>query len=380
MSREVRLYSFVRLIAFFSLSIYVFLIVELNWYLIFLRWEIMGVASFYLIGHYIQRRQANDGAFIALLINRRRDLIFLAFAISNYTVFLIISVIAKSALRTFSRWLPNAMERPTPVSSLLHSSTMVVARVFLILVFDLSVFFFFVYLIVFHRFLIRIIRSVKIDFKRIIAYSTSSQLALVAIFRISGLTYLGFLYIFIHRMFKAIIFFYVRLIVHAVRTQNNTNNVNNNSYALVLIIIFLNMGRWLFISVRRCKDILILDSLLISLLIGQFALTTITYELNYFVLRASNIILSFPLKYIFIGRIFFFFWFVGHSALSYNRLIWRLTVFLIFLVTRAIIFSTSPQKRTFISYYWKRTQYFFPKKAYVSEVRVIIFLWVFLLL
>jgi len=91
------------------------------------------------------------------------------------------AVLAKSSITFFNSWLPNAIERPTPVSSLLHSSTIVVARVFL-LSFLGTLSRFFGFLLLCYRSFIGLYRAFFKDYKRIVAYSTSSQLCLVGLF------------------------------------------------------------------------------------------------------------------------------------------------------------------------------------------------------
>merc|ERR1712179_318976 len=117
----------------------------------------------------------------ALTYNRIGDIFLFVALVSGLYVFIFVAVLTKSSMVLFSGWLPNAMEGPTPVSSLLHSSTMVVARVFILSflgVFSVPLFLMVIFFGVFCRFFGRFIK----DFKRTVAFSTSSQLRLVRLF------------------------------------------------------------------------------------------------------------------------------------------------------------------------------------------------------
>jgi len=104
-----------------------------SWYLFFVGWEMMGVFSFLLISWFSGRSLAGNRASLAFLSNRFRDLLLFRGLLNRCGLFVIFTAgLTKSAVWLFSSWLPNAMEGPTPVSTLLHSSTMVVAGVFLI--------------------------------------------------------------------------------------------------------------------------------------------------------------------------------------------------------------------------------------------------------
>lgn len=107
-----------------------------NWYLLIVGWEMMGVMSFLLISWFNGRQLARNGAFLAFNINRLGDLFLFFGILFGFTFFIVLSLLTKSSMWIFSTWLPNAMEGPTPVSALLHSSTMVVAGVFLVQFFN----------------------------------------------------------------------------------------------------------------------------------------------------------------------------------------------------------------------------------------------------
>jgi len=152
--------------------------------------------------------------------------------------------------------LPNAMEGPTPVSSLLHSSTMVVARVFILSflgVFSVPLFLMVIFFGVFCRFFGRFIK----DFKRTVAFSTSSQLRLVRLFWLMGRYYLTVFYILTHALFKATIFIVVGFLIHKTDSQLFVRNSSlifwGNSVFGCLVISGLP-----FFSVSSCKDSIVI--------------------------------------------------------------------------------------------------------------------------
>merc|ERR1712212_1163915 len=98
--------------------------------------EMMGVMSFLLISWFNGRQLARNGAFLAFNINRLGDLFLFFRLLFGFVYFIVLSLLTKSSMWIFSTWLPNAMEGPTPVSALLHSSTMVVAGGFLVQFFN----------------------------------------------------------------------------------------------------------------------------------------------------------------------------------------------------------------------------------------------------
>merc|ERR1712157_493403 len=110
----------------------------------------------------------------AIFLNRFRDFCLFHFLLCETLFLRFFRVLAKSSMTVFCSWLPNAIEGPTPVSSLLHSSTIVVARVFLLSFLGLYSSLLSINILLYGTFIGLIRRTFK-DFKRIIAYSTSSQ-------------------------------------------------------------------------------------------------------------------------------------------------------------------------------------------------------------
>lgn len=170
--------------------------------LLIIGWEGIRVISFVLIGFWF-RNEAVRGAIGAVLYNRIRDMgiiiLFLCMDVTISWLFLIVIVMGKSAVWIIGYWLPVAIERPTPVSSLLHSSTMVVAGVVMTgWLMELSV------LVGGMGLLLSILFLMSwYDAKKIIAMSTSIHLSVMMIIRRIGAWRLILIHVVVHGLVKA---------------------------------------------------------------------------------------------------------------------------------------------------------------------------------
>nr|YP_008082998.1 NADH dehydrogenase subunit 5 [Halocynthia spinosa]CCO25777.1 NADH dehydrogenase subunit 5 [Halocynthia spinosa] len=257
------------------------LVVSGNFLMLFVGWEGVGLLSFLLISWWLQRSEAIGSGLQAVLYNRVGDFGVMVWMCSMFfsgvglceddsffvlsgSVFLFFGIIAKSSQFFFHPWLPNAMEGPTPVSSLLHSSTMVVAGVFLLIrvvsFFDGS-------------WLILLFGSVtafwggvcavfQVDFKKIVAFSTTSQLGFMMFSVGLGMEILAFFHMMVHAFFKALIFMVSGEVIHGsqnyqdVRKVNGFVGVSNTMGMLLLFSVFSMMG-FPFLSGFVSKDILL---------------------------------------------------------------------------------------------------------------------------
>ena len=231
-----------------------FMVIANNLLQLFVGWELVGVCSYFLIGHYWEEKENSSAAIKAFITNRVGDMAFLFgifvlfFAANSFNItelneavheghlggtvltvgalLLFGGVISKSAQFPLYVWLPDAMAGPTPVSALIHAATMVVAGVYLVarmfLVFEGAEGVLNVVAIVaaITMLLAAILALVQDDIKRVLAYSTISQLAyMVAALGVGAYT-AGVFHLFTHAMFKALLFLGAGSVIHAVHSNN----------------------------------------------------------------------------------------------------------------------------------------------------------------
>lgn len=237
MSLDVFLKRFVWLVILFVLSMN-FLVFIPRLPAIFLGWDGLGITSFALVIYY-QNNKSLGAGMVTLLINRIGDvLILVAVALfllqghwnilyiwsSEYcwagVLAVLVASMTKRAQIPFSRWLPAAIAAPTPVSALVHSSTLVTAGVFVLIRF----FPFFRLFREFRNFLLfistltllmaGICANCENDLKKIIALSTLSQLGVIILSLALGSPYLALFHLFTHALFKALLFLCAGIIIH----------------------------------------------------------------------------------------------------------------------------------------------------------------------
>ncbi|WP_457643335.1 NADH-quinone oxidoreductase subunit L [Persephonella sp.] len=232
--------SYPRFFAYLSLFVFMMLMLTLSDNLIqlFFGWEGVGLASYLLIGFYHHKKSAADAAFESFITNRVGDWLFLTGAILAFVTFgtmdyldifnklpeasywvvtaiallLFGGAVGKSAQLGLHIWLPNAMEGPTPVSALIHAATMVAAGVYMVArlmpIFAASDIALDVVLFVgtASAFIAATMGLVQNDIKRIIAYSTMSQLGYMFAAEGLGLFGEGMFHLASHAVFKALLF------------------------------------------------------------------------------------------------------------------------------------------------------------------------------
>jgi len=233
----------------------------------FFGWEGVGLASYLLIGFWYQKPSANAAAIKAFVVNRVGDFgfalgIFLVFQLTNSVGFeevfaavpglegkaihvfgmdvdgltlaaflLFIGAMGKSAQFFLHTWLPDAMEGPTPVSALIHAATMVTAGVFMVA--RLSPIYehapaalAFVTLIgAVTAFFAATVGLVQNDIKRVIAYSTCSQLGYMFVAEGVGAYSFGIFHLFTHAFFKALLFLGAGSVIHAMHHEQDMRNM-----------------------------------------------------------------------------------------------------------------------------------------------------------
>jgi NADH-quinone oxidoreductase subunit L len=225
-----------------------------NLLLMLVGWEIMGVCSYFLIGHYWEEQPNSNAAIKAFLTTRIGDVGFMlgiatlfigahSFRLTEIieaaegghlshgyivagTMLLFCGAIGKSAQFPLHVWLPDAMAGPTPVSALIHAATMVASGIYMVCrlypVFELSgpALNMIGILASITMLMAALIALVQDDIKKVLAYSTVSQLAyMTAGLSVGGYT-AGFFHLFTHAAFKALLFLGAGSVIHAVGTNN----------------------------------------------------------------------------------------------------------------------------------------------------------------
>ncbi len=295
-----------RFMAYLSLFTFtmLMLVTSDNFIQLFFGWEGVGLCSYLLIGFWFKKETANAAAIKAFLVNRVGDfgfalgifLIFYLFGTVNYSevfeqiptiidknlvflgieinsinlicLLLFIGAMGKSAQILLHTWLPDAMEGPTPVSALIHAATMVTAGVFLVVrcspIYEYSELALNIITIVgmSTAFFAASVALVQTDIKKIIAYSTCSQLGYMFFAAGVGAYNVAMFHLFTHAFFKALLFLGSGSVIHAFKDEQNINNMGGvwkklpYTYAL-MIIGTLALTGFPFLSGFYSKDAII---------------------------------------------------------------------------------------------------------------------------
>jgi len=193
-------------------------------------------------------------------------------------LFIIIAGITKRAQIPFSSWLPAAIAAPTPVSALVHSSTLVTAGVFLFIRFFnyLNCYEWFNHFIVYISIITTIISGVcalyEYDIKKIIALSTLSQLGVIIISLGLGIPMLALFHLYTHAMFKALLFICGGNIIHCYRGKQDIRQISNVSNLLPVTRTFLNISNMALCGMPFLAGFYSKDLIIESLIVGNINL------------------------------------------------------------------------------------------------------------
>jgi len=295
-----------RFMAYLSLFTFamLMLVTSDNFVQLFFGWEGVGLCSYFLIGFWFKKESANAAAIKAFVVNRVGDfgfalgifLIFYLFGTVNYSevfqqiptvvdkkllflgieiksidlicLLLFIGAMGKSAQILLHTWLPDAMEGPTPVSALIHAATMVTAGVFLVVrcspIYEYSplILNFITIIGMTTAFFAATVALVQTDIKKIIAYSTCSQLGYMFFAAGVGAYNVAMFHLFTHAFFKALLFLGSGSVIHAFKDEQNINKMGGvwkklpYTYAL-MIIGTLALTGFPFLSGFYSKDAII---------------------------------------------------------------------------------------------------------------------------
>ena len=252
-----RFFSYMNLFLFSMLV----LVLSSNFLLLFVGWEGVGLCSYLLIGYYIDRRSAGDAAKKAFIVNRIGDVGFILGIFLVFTTFgslefadvfrqvadgsqrfspeagigvltaigllLFVGATGKSAQIPLYVWLPDAMEGPTPVSALIHAATMVTAGVYMVVrcspIYSRAPIALAVVMTIgaLTALMAATIGLVQKDIKRVLAYSTVSQLGYMFVAAGVGAFSAGIFHLMTHAFFKALLFLGAGSVIHALGGEQN---------------------------------------------------------------------------------------------------------------------------------------------------------------
>src|SRR6056300_729917 len=279
--------GFYRYFSYLNLFVFSMLMLVLgnNALVMFVGWEGVGLCSYLLIGYYFEKKSAGDAAKKAFVMNRVGDFGFLLglftifWALGSHGVWTInfveitenahllsgdmvlgasvttvatlcffLGATGKSAQLPLFTWLPDAMEGPTPVSALIHAATMVTAGVFLVVrcspIYEYSPLILNVVTIVgmTTAFFAATVALVQTDIKKIIAYSTCSQLGYMFFAAGVGAYNVAMFHLFTHAFFKALLFLGSGSVIHAFKDEQNINQMGAVWKKLPYTYIFMIIG------------------------------------------------------------------------------------------------------------------------------------------
>ena len=317
MSDDPHKQRFMSYLSLFTFSM-LMLVTSDNFLQLFFGWEGVGLCSYFLIGFWFRKESANAAAIKAFVVNRVGDfgfalgifLIFYLFGTVNYDevfelvpsiinndlsflginvnainlicVLLFIGAMGKSAQIFLHTWLPDAMEGPTPVSALIHAATMVTAGVFLVVrcspIFEYSPLALNLVTIIgmSTAFFAATIALVQDDIKKIIAYSTCSQLGYMFFAAGVGAYNVAMFHLFTHAFFKALLFLGSGSVIHSFKNEQNINAMGGVwkklPYTWALMVIgTLALTGFPFLSGFYSKDAIIEFAYLSGSATGYFA-------------------------------------------------------------------------------------------------------------
>lgn len=354
---------FIFLILLFVLSM-LLIIISPNIIRIIFGWDGLGLVSYCLIIFYQNYRSYNSG-IVTVLCNRVGDVSLLIlirlviirgrWSLILYRVYrrklvvfiLLLAAVTKRAQIPFSRWLPIAIAAPTPVSALVHSSTLVTAGVYLIIRFnkllmdsELNKILFF--LAVMTIFIAGLIANLEVDLKKIIALSTLSQLGLMIIILRLGINIIAFYHLLVHAIFKSILFICAGVIIHSIVNNQDIRLFGNLKEVIPFVIMCFFIARlalcgFPFIAGFYSKDFII--ELVYRVKLNIYILVFIIISLIFTVSYSIRLI-----YYIFFRHIKFY----RYINLMENKLI---NISMVILVIFRIIFGSLLNWLFFFDYY-----------------------------
>lgn len=296
--------KFIIYMILFTVSMLIF-VLSYNYLFMFIGWEYVGIISFILINYWYINNNNNKSAFKALILNKIGDLSYMIFIYyfinksndlyinnqflfninSSFIIFLLFAAIAKSAQIFFHVWLGDAMAGPTPVSALLHAATMVTAGIYLLIRLELYEENILIIIISILTIIIGGISAInQYDIKKIIAYSTVSQIGYMLYGIGINNKEIAIYHLITHGFFKALLFLSAGIIIHNYYNEQDIRKYGNFIYYypftyILFIYGSLSIIAFPYFSGYYSKEPLIFNSYFNNLFI--FILINIGCILNY---------------------------------------------------------------------------------------------------
>ena len=384
MSGEVFFGRFICLVLSFIASIFL-LVFSPNIIRLLLGWDGLGVTSYLLVIFYQSNKSYNAG-IITALTNRLGDVgllisisIILAYGNWRFLFFtrrsfrfsillitiIIISACTKRAQIPFSAWLPAAMAAPTPVSALVHSSTLVTAGVYLlirinILLNGIGISNILMIIGTFTIFMAGCAAMLEIDIKKVIALSTLSQLGIIIIVIGAGAPILAYFHLLSHAFFKAILFICAGMIIHNIKDYQDIRKIGLTTIFMpiitsVILVANISLCGLPFLRGFYSKDVILeviimkgLNILIILIiLVGTFLTVAYSCRMRFllglnlvksercFLMNDNDIFMLIGIILLFPASIF------GGIKLSWNIFSYNRIVFLPFWIKRSILVCIS---------------------------------------
>jgi len=313
---------FILLVFIFIISM-IIMILSPNIFSILFGWDGLGLVSYCLVIYYQNYISYNSG-IVTVLCNRIGDvgLLISIGLIVMYgrwgiymldrrivIIFLILAAITKRAQIPFSSWLPIAMAAPTPVSALVHSSTLVTAGVYLIIRFNnllikrnLNKFLLFISVLTI--FMAGLMANIEFDLKKIIALSTLSQLGLIIIILRIGFRLISFYHLLTHAIFKSLLFMCAGIMIHLI---NNNQDIRN--YGSLNKLVPFTIIRFYISNLSLCGCPFLAGFYSKDLIIELVYLNNINLFLLFIIIFSLTLTVSYSFRlfyYLFFGEIKFY--------------------------------------------------------------------------
>nr|YP_010415139.1 NADH dehydrogenase subunit 5 [Ceratina smaragdula]URX52623.1 NADH dehydrogenase subunit 5 [Ceratina smaragdula] len=324
---EIMIKRFFYLLMLFVLSM-CFMIMSPNMLTIILGWDGLGLISYCLIIYYQNNKSYNSG-MLTMMLNRIGDMsllmlisIMMMFNSWNFMIYnnnnmmimllLIMMAFTKSAQLPFSSWLPAAMMAPTPISSLVHSSTLVTAGIYLLIRYENFIMNYKIYILLISSFTMLmsgLIANYEIDFKKIIALSTLSQLGFMMSILSLGFTELTFFHLIIHALFKSLMFLCVGSFIFYNNGSQDLRDYSGMFYiypfkSLILMFTLMSLSGFPFLVGFYSKDLIMEQFFyskmnMISLMnLFMSTLFTISYSMRLILIVLMNNNMKFFMNFI----------------------------------------------------------------------------------